>query len=78
MKTDLETLLQAINLASYEGAYGVDVDMKDLLLLRAVIIDQQKALKKAEKEIHILSAKVVLKDIDRPVKLKAYIQMQDF
>ena len=73
MKTRLDNLLKAINLADYNGVKIVDVDMQDLLLMRAVILDQQKALEKVAKEIHILEAKAVLKALDRPVRLDLYI-----
>lgn len=73
MKTRLDNLLKAINLADYDGVKTVDVDMPDLLLMRSVILDQQKALEKAAKEIRILEAKVVLKALDKPVRLDLYI-----
>ena len=67
MKTRLDNLLKAINLADYDGVKTVDVDMPDLLLMRSVILDQQRALEKAAKEIHILEAKVLIKALDKPV-----------
>jgi len=73
MKTRLDNLLKAINLADYDGVKTVDVDMPDLLLMRSIILDQQRALAKAAKEIHILEAKVVLKALDKPVRLDLYI-----
>lgn len=73
MKTRLDNLLKAINLADYDGVKTVDVDMPDLLLMRSVILDQQKALEKAAKEIRILEAKVLIKVLDRPVRLDLYI-----
>jgi hypothetical protein len=73
MKTRLDNLLKAINLADYNGVKTVDVDMPDLLLMRSIILDQQKALEKVAKEIHILEAKVVLKALDKPVRLDLYI-----
>ncbi len=73
MKTRLDNLLKAINLADYNGVKTVDVDMPDLLLMRSVILDQQKALEKVAKEIHILEAKVIIKALDKPVRLDLYI-----
>jgi len=73
MKTRLDNLLKAINLADYNGVKTVDVDMPDLLLMRSVILDQQKALEKVAKEIHILEAKVLIKALDKPVRLDLYI-----
>lgn len=73
MKTRIDNLLKAINLADYNGVKTVDVDMTDLLLMRSVILDQQRALEKVAKEIHILEAKVVLKSLDKPVRLDLYI-----
>ncbi len=73
MKTRLDNLLKAINLADYDGVKTVDVDMPDLLLMRSVILDQQKALEKAAKEIRILEAKVLIKALDKPVRLDLYI-----
>jgi hypothetical protein len=73
MKTRLDNLLKAINLADYDGVKTVDVDMPDLLLMRSVILDQQRALEKAAKEIHILEAKVLIKVLDKPVRLDLYI-----
>lgn len=73
MKTRLDNLLKAINLADYDGVKTVDVDMPDLLLMRSVILDQQRALEKAAKEIHILEAKVALKALDKPMRLDLYI-----
>lgn len=73
MKTRLDNLLKAINLADYDGVKMVDIGMPDLLLMRSVILDQQKALGKAAKEIRILEAKVVLKALDKPVRLDLYI-----
>mgnify|MGYP000462200937 CR=1 FL=1 len=73
MKTRLDNLLKAINLADYDGVKTVDVDMPDLLLMRSVILDQQRALEKAAKEIHILEAKVLIKALDKPVRLDLYI-----
>lgn len=73
MKTRLDNLLKAINLADYDGVKTVDVDMPDLLLMRSVILDQQRALEKAVKEIHILEAKVALKALDKPMRLDLYI-----
>ena len=73
MKTRLDNLLKAINLADYNGVKTVDVDMPDLLLMRSVILDQQRALEKVAKEIHILEAKVLIKALDKPVRLDLYI-----
>ena len=73
MKTRLDNLLKAINLADYDGVKTVDVDMPDLLLMRSVILDQQRALEKAAKEIRILEAKVLIKALDKPVRLDLYI-----
>ena len=73
MKTRLDNLLKAINLADYNGVKTVDVDMTDLLLMRSVILDQQRALEKVAKEIHILEAKVLIKALDKPVRLDLYI-----
>lgn len=73
MKTRLDNLLKAINLADYDGVKTVDVDMPDLLLMRSVILDQQRALEKVAKEIHILEAKVLIKALDKPVRLDLYI-----
>ena len=73
MKTRLDNLLKAINLADYDGVKTVDIGMPDLFLMRSVILDQQKALEKAAKEIRILEAKVVLKALDKPVRLDLYI-----
>ena len=73
MKTRLDNLFKAINLADYNGVKTVDVDMPDLLLMRSVILDQQKALEKVAKEIHILEAKVLIKALDKPVRLDLYI-----
>jgi len=77
MKTRLDNLLKAINLADYNGVKTVDVDMPDLLLMRSVILDQQRALEKAAKEIHILEAKVLVKALDKPVRLDLYIWKQN-
>lgn len=76
MKTQLDNILKAINLASYDSAEVLSVELQDLRLLRSVIMDQNTALKNAEREIHILSAKLALKDIERPMKLRAYIEAQ--
>ena len=73
MKTRLDNLLKAINLADYDGVKTIDIGMPDLLLMRSVILDQQKALEKVAKEIRILEAKVVLKALDKPVRLDLYI-----
>lgn len=73
MKTRLDNLLKAINLADYDGVKTVDADMPDLLLMRSVILDQQKALEKAAKEIRILEAKVLIKALEKRVKLDLYI-----
>lgn len=73
MKTRLDNLLKAINLADYNGVKTVDVDIPDLLLMRSVILDQERALEKMTKEIHILEAKVALRALARPVRLDLYI-----
>lgn len=72
MKDRANKLLEAINLAYYDNLKTVDVRMEDLLLMRSVILDQQKALEKAAKEIHVLEAKVALKALEKPIRLDLY------
>ena len=76
MKTKLNNLLQAINLASYDGVDSLEVSLNDLLLLRETILNQEERLKKEERDKHILNSKLALKDLERPLKLKTYLEMQ--
>lgn len=76
MKNRLDNLLKGINLANFEGLKTVDVEIDDLVFLRSVIKDYQDAIIKAQREINTLSAKVVLKDMERPVSLRSFIDVR--
>lgn len=72
MKTEVETLLKAINMANMDGLKKVETDVSDLMLLRSVIRDQQAALQKQVKELHVLQARVNMKSMEKPVRLRMY------
>ncbi len=72
MKTELNMILQAINLADLDGLKQVSIEMKDLLLLKAIIKDMDKALASASREISRLEAKISLKDLDKPISFDCY------
>lgn len=72
MKNELSTILQAINLADLEGLKTVVVDIDDLILLRAIVKDMDKALSNANREINRLEAKITLKDMGKPMSLNGY------
>ena len=76
MKNELENLLKAINLADLEGIKRVTVDVKDLLLLKSIIKDQDKSLAKAQREISILEAKILLRDMKTPVSLSSFVDVR--
>jgi hypothetical protein len=72
MKSDIETLLKAINMADMDGLKKVEAEVSDLMLLRSVIQDQQVALQKQTKELQALQAKVGMKSLDKPMRLRMY------
>ncbi|DAB29335.1 MAG TPA: hypothetical protein CFH84_10030 [Sulfurimonas sp. UBA12504] len=72
MKTEVETLLKAINMADMDGLKKVEADVSDLMLLRSVIRDQHAALQKQVKELHVLQARVNMKSMEKPVRLRMY------
>lgn len=76
MKNELDNLLKAINLADLEGVKSVTIDVKDLLLLKSIIKDQDKSLTKAQREISVLEAKIVLQDMKSPVSLNSFIDVR--
>lgn len=72
MQERLESLLKGINLANFDGVKTLDVEIEDLMFLREVIKDYRKALAKANREIHILSAKLALKGLESNPSLRSY------
>lgn len=74
MKTRLNEILKGINLAHYDGLKSIVVRIDDLQLLRATVLDQQKALEKANKEIFLLRSTLMVKDISKPIKLEHFME----
>lgn len=72
MREEIETLLKAINMADMDGLKKVEADVSDLMLLRAVVRDQQAALHKLSKELQVVRASVNAKSLEKPVRLRMY------
>lgn len=72
MKAKLNDLLKAINLANLDGVKQASVDIEDLLIMRETILSQQEALRRANKNIHIVESKLALRMLDSPIRLKVY------
>ncbi len=72
MREEIETLLKAINMANMDGLKKVEAEVSDLMLLRAVIKDQQVALQKLSRELHTLRSSVNLKSMEKPMRLRMY------
>ncbi len=72
MREEVDTLLKAINLANMDGLMKVEADMADLMLLRAVVRDQQTALTRLNREIYALRVSIELKGLEKPMRLRMY------
>lgn len=72
MKEELDLLIKAINIANLEGVKVVETEISDLMFLQSVIKDQQTALKKLNRDIHILEAKISVQSLKKPVRLRVY------
>lgn len=72
MKEELDLLIKAINIANLEGVKVVETEISDLMFLQSVIKDQQTALKKLNRDIHILEAKISIQSLKKPVRLRVY------
>lgn len=77
MKTQIDNIIKAINMADFDNIDTLEVSIEDLKLLRAHILEQQETLARVNKEARVLHAKLSLRNLERPRKLKEYINMQE-
>ena len=69
---EIETLLKAINLASYEGIKEVTVSVNDLLSLRGYILALNDDIARLKNDNNIINAKLCLRDLEKPTQLRMY------
>ena len=69
----VENILNAINLADLDGLKSVEVDVKDLKVLRDEIKLYRAVAEELKKQKAILSSKLSLSVLDRPFKLNLYV-----
>ena len=72
MKSEINTLLEAINLADMDGLKAIRVDMKDLQELRGHILEQNKQITRLAKDVVILEIKLNMTKVEKPINLRAY------
>ncbi len=71
-KSELNILLQAINLVDLEGRKEVTVTVEDLLLLRKTIQYQAERIIKLEADLRVTSTKLDLAQLAKPINLRVY------
>ena len=72
MKSEINTLLEAINLADMDGLKAIRVDMKDLQELRGHILEQNKQITRLAKDVVMLEIKLKMTQVEKPISLRAY------
>ena len=72
MKSEINTLLEAINLADMDGLKAICVDMKDLQELRGHILEQNKQITRLAKDVVMLEIKLKMTQVEKPISLRAY------
>ena len=72
MKPEINTLLEAINLADMDGLKAIRVDMKDLQELRGHILEQNKQITRLAKDVVMLEIKLNMTQVEKPISLRAY------
>ena len=72
MKSEINKLLEAINLADMDGLKAIRVDMKDLQELRGHILEQNKQITRLAKDVVMLEIKLKMTQVEKPISLRAY------
>ena len=72
MKSEINKLLEAINLADMDSLKAICVDMKDLQELRGHILEQNKQITRLAKDVVMLEIKLNMTQVEKPISLRAY------
>ena len=72
MNNRRNNLLKAITLADRDNRKNIEVSMDDLLFLKDMIIGLEAQKKALQRDVNILSGRLALRELDRPVKLSCY------